>query len=539
MKRSLVLVLIIICAIPGILSTDLITDYKVIPLPDEIHMNEGKAFVLYKKINICFIKENKAMSNNALLLSSYLETATGISASLNKSINSGKYIALRLDASLPHAEGYRIKVNKDSVVIIAGTEAGVFYGIQTLRKSISQKPGKKVLLPPAEITDFPRFSYRGVMLDVARHFTSVGNMKIFIDMMAMHNLNHLHWHLTDDQGWRIEIKKHPKLSQIGSKRSETVIGKNSGKYDGTPYGGYYTQEEIKEIIGYAKDRYITIIPEIDLPGHMLGVLAAYPELGCTGGPYEVWTKWGIADDVLCAGNDANLSLIEDILTEVATLFPAEYVHIGGDECRKTRWKACSKCQAKIQSLGLVSDDHVTAEEKLQSYVIKYAGKILHAQGKKLLGWEEILEGGLSATATIMSWRGKNKEIEAVKNGNKVIMTSKTHLYFDYYQSKQVEKEPFAIGGYVPLENVYAYNPVPDILSEEEQKRIIGVQANVWTEYMPVFSHVQYMVLPRLAALCEVQWMRQDKRQYEDFLKRIRGLTGLYNQCGYNYRNIEF
>jgi hexosaminidase len=249
--------------------------------------------------------------------------------------------------------------------------------------------------------------------------------------------------------------------------------------------------------------------------------------------------WGIAEDVLCAGNDASLSIIEDILTEVAGLFPGEYIHIGGDECRKTRWKVCPKCQAKIQSLGLVQDDHSTAEEKLQSYVIKHAEKILHNHGKKLLGWEEILEGGVSPTATIMSWRGKDKEIEAVKNGNNVIMTSKTHLYFDYYQSKQVEKEPFAIGGYVPLENVYAYNPVPEILTEDEQKRIIGVQANVWTEYMPAFSHVQYMVLPRMAALCEVQWMRQGKRQYGDFLKRIPRLTDLYEQCGYNYRKIEF
>jgi hexosaminidase len=509
--------------------------YEVIPLPNKIVYPAGKGFVLDKDAVIEYPVTNKILQSNATFLADYIEEVIGQALKIQSRPKKKNYIRLELDGNIENQEGYVIEIDQKGIVIKGLTEAGIFYGIQTLRKSLPVNPVEQVFMPAVVITDFPRFPYRGMMLDVARHFTRLDNVKTYVDILALHNVNHLHLHLTDDQGWRIEIKKYPLLTEIGSKRAETVIGKNTGEYDGIPHKGYFTQEEMKELITYAKARFITIIPEIDLPGHMLAALAGYPELGCTGGPYEVWTKWGVSDDVLCAGNEKILTFIEDILTEVAALFPAEYVHIGGDECHKTRWKACEKCQAKIKSLGLVTDEYFTAEERLQSYVIAHAEKVLNNHGKKMIGWEEILQGGVSKSATIMSWRARGTEIKAAKSGNHVIMTTKTSLYFDYYQAKDKENEPFAIGGYVPVQKVYEFNPVPEELTEEEGKSIIGVQANVWTEYMPNFSHVQYMILPRLAALCEVQWMQQEKRNHENFTERIPMMMDIYRKNGYNFR----
>ena len=358
-------------------------------------------------------------------------------------------------------------------------------------------------------------------------------------MMALHNMNRMHWHLTDDQGWRLEIKKYPGLTEIGSKRKETVIGHNSGKYDGIPYGGFYTQDEVRDIIDYAAQRYITIIPEIDLPGHMQAALAAYPHLGCTGGPYEVWTIWGVSDDVLCAGNDDVLTFIDDVLAEVIELFPSEYIHIGGDECPKTRWKECKKCQARAKALGIKGDKKHTTEEYLQSFIINHAEKFLNQHGRQMIGWDETLEGGLAPNATVMSWRGEGGGIEAARQHHDVIMTPNTYLYFDYYQTKDTENEPDAIGGYLPVERVYSYEPMPASLTPEEQKYIKGVQANHWTEYMPTFAQVQYMSLPRWAALAEVQWSQPEKKNYECFLKRLPQLINLYDALGYNYATHVF
>jgi len=395
-------------------------------------------------------------------------------------------------------------------------------------------PSSVVEFPSVAINDAPRFKYRGMHLDVSRHFFAVEEIKTYIDMLAFHNVNTFHWHLTDDQGWRIEIKKHPGLTEIGSKRKETVIGQNTGKYDGIPYGGYYTQEQAKEIVAYAKDRFITVIPEIDMPGHMLGALAAYPELGCTGGPYEVWTKWGVSDNVLCAGNDQSLKFVEEVLNEIVEIFPSKYIHIGGDECPKTQWKKCDKCQQKIKDLGLHADDKHTVEERLQSYFIGAAEKMLNKKGRSIIGWDEILEGGIAPNATIMSWRGTRGGIEAAKQGHDAIMTPQSFAYFDYYQTSNTELEPLAIGGFLPVENVYKFEPQPNILTEKEKAHIIGVQANVWTEYMPNFKHVQYMAMPRIAAISEVQWTQAIKKDYSNFLNRLPRLIDYYKLLNYNY-----
>ena len=424
------------------------------------------------------------------------------------------------------------------MVISGPTEAGVFYGIQTLRKSIPVVQGMDIALPAVEISDYPRFSYRGAHLDVSRHFFPVDSVKRFIDMLALHNINRFHWHISDDQGWRIEIKSRPELTEIGSKRTETVIGHNTGKYDGQPYGGFYTQEEAKEIVAYAADRHITVIPEIDMPGHMQAALTAYPELGCTGGPYEVWKIWGISDDVLCAGNDETLKFIDDVLGEIIEIFPSEYIHVGGDECPKVRWKTCPKCQARIKALGIKGDKKHSAEAYLQSFIITHAEKFLNGKGRQIIGWDEILEGGLAPNSTVMSWRGESGGIEAAKQHHDVIMSPNTYLYFDYYQSKDVENEPEAIGGYLPIERVYSYEPMPKSLTPEEQKYIKGVQANLWTEYIPTFSQVEYMELPRMAALAEVQWTNAPK-DFKAFLPRLVRMTELYDRLGYNYAKHIF
>ena len=513
-------------------------NYQIIPIPQEIVMGQNGAFTLANGTKVMYPEGNEKMQKNAQFLADYVKELTGNTLQVVAGTE-GKGILLQVTPNEAQPEGYQLKVTPEGVVINGGSEAGVFYGIQTLRKSIPAGEGINVSLPAVEINDAPRFSYRGAMLDVSRHFFPVEDIKSFIDMIALHNINRFHWHLTDDQGWRIEIKCRPLLTEKASKRKETVIGRNSGKYDGTPHEGFYTQEQIKEIIAYAADQHITIIPEIDMPGHMQGALHAYPELGCTGGPYEVWTQWGVSDDVLCAGNDATLKFIEDVLGEVVELFPSEYIHVGGDECQKTRWHDCPKCQARIKALGIKGDKKHTAEEYLQSFIINHAEKFLNSKGRQMIGWDETLEGGLAPNATVMSWRGEGGGIEAAKQKHDVIMTPTTYLYFDYYQTKDIENEPLAIGGYLPLQNVYNYEPMTDKLTPEEQKYIIGVQANLWVEYIATLEHIQYMELPRMAALCEIQWSGAEKKNYDCFLSRLPQLTNLYDVKGYNYATHAF
>ena len=503
-------------------------NYQVIPLPQEVTNVEGESFELSSATKVVYPEGNELMERNALFLGEYLNLPIITSTPYDE-----KVIELALGLENNNKEAYRLEVTANKVTITGASEAGVFYGMQTLRKSINTDNAKNKLAPVV-INDAPRFGYRGVMLDVARHYEPVSFVKKFIDLLAIHNINTFHWHLTEDQGWRIEIKKYPKLTELGSVRKETVIGNNSPEYDGKPHGGFYTQEEIKEIVAYAQERYITTIPEIDLPGHMLGALTAYPEYGCTGGPYEVATSWGVFDDVLCAGNEEVYTFLEDVLTEVMELFPSEYIHIGGDEVPKVRWEECPKCQAKIKELGLKDDDKHKKEHYLQSYLTARIEKFLNNNGRRLIGWDEILEGELAPNATVMSWRGMAGGIEAAKMGHDVIMTPNTHVYFDYYQTADTKDEPIAIGGYLPVERVYSLDPAPDYFTEEQKAHILGAQANLWTEYIPTPEQAEYMLLPRMAALSEVAWTQPEKKDYNNFLTRLPQLTDMYEREGYNY-----
>lgn len=511
------------------------SDYEIIPKPLDVNCKGDASFLLKDGVSVIYPENNQKMQDNAEFLVDYVEKQTGVKLTSHAGMPVDGAICLTLDLNDDNAEAYKLIVNDKRVCISGASEAGVFYGIQTLRKSLPVAQDINVNLSAVEIYDKPRFAYRGAMLDVARHFYTVDEVKTFIDMLALHNINRFHWHLTDDQGWRIEIKKYPKLMSVASERKETVVGRwYSGIYDGKPYGGYYTQDELRDVIDYAAKRHITIIPEVDLPGHMQAALTAYPELGCTGGPYEVRTIWGVSQDVLCVGNDFTLQFVKDVLSEVADIFPSEYIHIGGDECPKVRWEKCPKCQERIKSLGLKSDAKHTKEQRLQSYMIQEAAKYLKEKGKRIIGWTEILEGGLVPDATLMSWIGESGGIEAAHQHHDVIMTPNTYLYFDYYQSKKVEDEPLAIGGYLPIEKTYNYEPMPKELTKEEQQYIKGVQANLWTEYIPVFSQVQYMVLPRLGAAAEVQWTDPSKKDYKDFLRRVPHLVAVYDCYGWNY-----
>lgn len=510
-------------------------DFNIIPRPQQVNVSNDAPFTLSAKTVISLGTNSQDMKRNANMLASYIEQATGIRPAIGKSKN-GTAIVLTIDKTIANAEGYKLDADAKQIRIAGASAAGVFYGIQTLRKSLPHVNGKasKVSIPAVHIADAPRFAYRGTHLDVSRHFVTADSVRQFIDMLALHNINRFHWHLTDDQGWRIEIKKYPLLTQIGSKRAQTVIGHNSGKYDGKPYSGFYTQKQIRDIVKYAADRYITIVPEIDLPGHMQAALAAYPDMGCTGGPYEVWQKWGVSDNVLCAGNDKTLTFIDNVLKEITKLFPSKYIHVGGDECPKTQWQKCPKCQARIKALNLEAKDGHSAEERLQSYIITHASNYLKSLGRNTIGWDEILEGGLAEGATVMSWRGESGGIAAAKQHHDVVMTPNSYLYFDYYQSLDKANEPLAIGGYLPLETVYSYEPMPKELTADEARHIIGVQANIWTEYMPTFKQMQYMALPRLAALSEVQWSQPALKDYTSFTNRLTEFTHLYDRLGYNY-----
>ena len=510
-------------------------DFNIIPRPQQVNVSNDAPFTLSAKTVISLGTNSQNMKRNANMLASYIEQATGIRPAVGKSKN-GTAIVLTIDKTIANAEGYKLDADAKQIRIAGASAAGVFYGIQTLRKSLPLVNGKasKVSIPAVHIADAPRFAYRGTHLDVSRHFVTADSVRQFIDMLALHNINRFHWHLTDDQGWRIEIKKYPLLTQIGSKRAQTVIGHNSGKYDGKPYSGFYTQKQIRDIVKYAADRYITSVPEIDLPGHMQAALAAYPDMGCTGGPYEVWQKWGVSDNVLCAGNNKTLTFIDNVLKEITKLFPSKYIHVGGDECPKTQWQKCPKCQARIKALNLEAKDGHSAEERLQSYIITHASNYLKSLGRNTIGWDEILEGGLAEGATVMSWRGESGGIAAAKQHHDVVMTPNSYLYFDYYQSLDKANEPLAIGGYLPLETVYSYEPMPKELTADEARHIIGVQANIWTEYMPTFKQMQYMALPRLAALSEVQWSQPALKDYTSFTNRLIEFTHLYDRLGYNY-----
>ncbi len=456
------------------------------------------------------------------------------------------------DETLTQDEGYVLDIKPAAIIVRAKTAAGAFYAIQTLRQlfpaEINNKPlpaktkskgaalpaGLKWSAPGCLIQDAPRFPYRGLHLDVGRHFFPVEFIKNYIDLLAFHKLNTFHWHLTEDQGWRIEIKKYPKLQTIAACRKETIVGHNSDrpvKYDGKKYCGFYTQEEVKEVVEYARQRFVTVIPEIEMPGHALAALSAYPELGCTKGPYEAATKWGVFEDVFCP-TEETFQFLDDVLGEVCALFPSTYFHIGGDECPKKSWEQSEFCQQLMKKEGL-KDEH-----ELQSYFIRRAEAMLAKRGKKLIGWDEILEGGLAPTATVMSWRGIEGGIAAAKAGHDAIMTPTDFCYYDYYQGDP-SSEPLAIGGMVTLEKAYSYEPVPTELSAEEAKHILGAQANVWTEYMKDGEQVEYMVYPRACAIAEITWSAKEKKNWKDFSKRIKTHFTRLDALGVNYAKTFF
>lgn len=515
-------------------------ELDVVPYPNEVSQGEG-VFVAKGAAVIYDQAIDEASLNVIEAFAAKLSSVSGQKSELSAGAAESGFV-FTLDSNVPD-EAYVLDIKPEVVCVKASGLRGFNYAIQTIKQLLpveifGDKPAPRTRweIQCMTINDAPRFGYRGLHLDEGRYFFGVETVKKYLDIMEVHKLNKFHWHLTEDQGWRIEIKKYPRLTEVGSIRKGTCVKKNFQSHDGVPYGEglWYTQDQIREIVAYAAAKGIDVIPEIDLPGHMLAALAAYPELGCTGGPYEVWTRWGVSEDVLCAGNEAIYTFLEDVLTEVCELFPYEYIHIGGDECPKTRWETCPKCQAKIKELGLSDKDGQKAEHYLQSYVISRIEKFLNSKGRSVIGWDEILEGGIAPNATIMSWRGETGGLEAARQGHDAIMTPNTYFYLDYYQSKDIANEPFGIGGYLPIEICYSYEPYPAEMTDEEKSHIIGVQANLWTEYISTEDHVFYMLLPRLAALAEVQWCNADRKDWDRFYNAADDFCEIYGTMGYNY-----
>lgn len=511
--------------------------YDIVPLPRSIVQQHAPGFVLGEKTAIVYAD---GLEKEARFLSDYVAEMTQMKLAvrpfakksdvrgnilLSIAVPNKKKVVVE-----PNEEAYTLTVTAKGVAISGQTAAAVFRGVQTLRKSlpIVKESGSQIALPAVVIQDEPRFAYRGMHLDCSRHFFPVEFVKRFIDLIALHGMNKFHWHITDDQGWRFESKKYPKLTSIGGWRSGTVVGRNSGIDDGIRHGGFYTQEECRDIVRYAADRHITIIPEIDMPGHMVAALAAYPEYGCTGGPYEVEHTWGVFADVLCPGKEQTFKFVEDVLSEVIDVFPSEYIHIGGDECPRDRWKTCDLCQQRIKNEGIKGEGKQTAEDHLQGYFTKRVEKFLHTKGKRLIGWDELLGCDVDVTSTIMSWRGAEPGAKAAKLGHDVIMTPNSPMYFDHYQTDKTNNEPLSIGGNSPTEKVYAFEPVAADLTAEEAKHILGVQANVWTEYIYSTQHVEYQILPRMAALAEVQWLQPDQKDFDAFKERVTRLKAIYD-----------
>ena len=544
MKRLLTLLaacLLALCARAGALD-------DIVPLPNKAELRKGSLRLSGApvKCDPAFdAVAREAVAAFAAQLGYVSGRACPFSAplGLGGAVASGKVKGLIFvkDASLA-PEAYSLDVSSRRAVVRASSRSGVLYALQTLRQLLPAAIyGSKAVdrqrwvIPACLIEDSPRFAWRGMHLDSSRHFWGVDEVKRYLDVMAMYKLNRFHWHLTDDQGWRIEIKAYPLLSQIACWREGTMVGRDFNSNDGIRYGGFYTQEEIREVVDYAAARGITVVPEIDLPGHMLAALSAYPELGCTGGPYAAWTRWGVSDQVLCVGKESTFTFLETVLSEMAELFPGEYIHIGGDECPKDEWKKCPECQALIRRLGLKDDGRFTAEQYLQSYVTKRIQDFLATKGKKIIGWDEILEGELAPGATVMSWRGREGAQEASRKGFDAILSPTSHCYFDYCQSEDPSGEPLGIGGLVTLERIYSFDPLEGI-APEAAGHILGAQANLWTEYISTPEHLEYMLLPRMIALSEVQWCREGARDEARFLRVLREHEyPVLDAAGYNYR----
>lgn len=519
------------------------TILPLIPQPHYVHRNEG-GFVLNKQTVI----DADPNLFEAQYLQQEIKKLTGWELKIGVNLKAASKIGLydMLSSGFGHEEDeeavkfysnttqgkYFLTIYPNQVSISQCDPLGNFYGVQTFLQLIPAGQKTEITIPCLQIRDAPKYAWRGMHLDCARHFFPVSFVKKYIDYLAMYKFNTFHWHLTDDQGWRIEIKQYPKLTEVGAWRNGSMVGHyNEQKYDDKRYGGFYTQEQIKEVVAYATERHITVVPEIEMPGHAVAALAAYPQYSCTGGPFEVGKQWGVLDDVFCP-KEETFTFLQNILTEVMDLFPSQYIHIGGDECPKTRWKACPHCQALIKEKGL-KDEH-----ELQSYFIQRIEKFVNSKGRKIIGWDEILEGGLAPNAAVMSWRGTEGGIAAAKQSHYVVMTPGSHCYFDYYQSKS-KNEPLAIGGFVPLEKVYSFEPTPNELSDEEAKYILGAQANVWTEYMETPEKVEYMIFPRMMALSEVLWGKANPNDYSGFQKRMVLQFPTLEQKGIHYSKAIF
>jgi hexosaminidase len=503
--------------------------YNLIPVPKQLTPAEG-SFTIKKGTGIAIGDE--AFRDVAAMLATQCQTVSGIVLPV-KTGKASSGIVFVMNSALGE-EAYALNVTSKKIEVQAKTGKGAFYALQTLMQLMpAQIHGKDLLataltIPNCTIADEPRFSYRGLMLDVGRHYYPVDHIKRFIDLMAMYKMNIFHWHLTEDQGWRIEIKKYPLLTKISSIRKESTVGRYSDKkFDGKPYGGFYTQEEVKDIVAYAGKKFITVIPEIEMPGHSQAVLAAYPQLGANADRiYQVGTKWGVSEDVLFP-REETFTFLENVLTEVMALFPGPYIHIGGDECPKAQWKESKFCQDLIKKEGL-KDEH-----ELQSYFIRRIDKFITSKGRKLLGWDEILEGGLSPNATVMSWRGTAGGVEAAKQGHDVVMSPNSFLYFDYYQDNP-KTEPIAIGGNLTLAKTYSFEPYLPELTAAEAKHVIGIQGNVWTEYIKDLPYAEYMTYPRALALAEIAWSPMASKNYADFKKRVTGHLPVLDVLKVNY-----
>lgn len=504
-------------------------DFHIIPLPQEIvEEKEASPFVITSSTAVCYPAGNEKMERTARFLTSYIQEMCGLELEVTTSPGKNQ-IQLALDENIANKEGYEIEVKKEGITLKGATEAAVFYGIQTLHKALPITGGEALAsLPACTVKDYPRFGYRGFMVDVGRHYFPVSYLKEIIDMLALHNINYFHWHLTEDQGWRIEIKKYPKLTEIGSYRKETITAPGSKEYDGVPVSGFYTQEEAREIVRYAAERFITVIPEIDMPGHMMAALASYPELGCTGGPYEIPTRFGVFEEVLCGGNEQTLQFAKDVLTEIMDIFPSEYIHIGGDECPKARWKACPKCQAKIRELGLKSTPEHTKENQLQAYFMGEVEKVINARGRKMMGWDEILEGNPTKTSIVMAWTSPKAGIKSAQLQHQTIICPISNLYFSNPGYNRLR-------GVASVARVYNFEPVADVLTPEERQNIIGAQGCIWTEWTKDSVKMEWQMMPRIAALSELQWTEPGKKNLDCFLKRLRHQLDIYTLKGYNYK----
>ncbi len=499
---------------------------SIIPQPVSVKQASGKFIITAKTVIVTRDAEEEKAAD---FFNAYLQSVYGFKLEKGSSTKK-KYIQLNTKKFIqkPSSDAYTLMVTSSGVTITGDTYAGTFYGIQTLIQLLPVTKSAILNIPAVTITDAPRFNYRGMMLDVGRHFFPLPVVKKFIDYIALHKMNYFHWHLTDDQGWRIEIKKYPRLTEIGSTRNNTIIGHYPGTgNDNTPHGGFYTQDEIREVVQYAADRFITVVPEIEMPGHAEAALTAYNWLGCPGtGPYKVEGTWGVFNNVFCAGKDSTFQFLQDVIDEVLELFPSPYIHVGGDECPKTNWKKCPLCQARIKAEGL-KDEH-----GLQSYFVHRMEKYINSKGRKIIGWDEILEGGLAPNATVMSWRGEEGGIEAAKQNHDVVMTPGGWVYFDH---AQVEKDDsLTIGGFLPLGKVYGYEPIPKELNAEQAKHVLGGQANLWTEYITNLPKIEYMIFPRMSALSEVLWSPKNQRNWKLFLPRLQRQYKRYELWKSNY-----